>query len=47
MKAKLEKVMNEAQFLMKRNRNIKNNWKAGVVGVEQPGDDAESEMYKT
>jgi len=43
--AEMREKRGQACSIMKRNRTLKNAWAAGIVGVEQPGDDPSSELY--
>lgn len=43
---KFNQVRQEVGRIQKRNRFIKSNWQNGIVGVEQPGDDSESQLYQ-
>jgi hypothetical protein len=45
LKARLANIRGEASNIMKRNRTIRNNWTTNIVGVEQIGDDAHSELF--
>lgn len=48
IKNKLQEVRSETCSLMRRNRTIQNNWKAGIVGVEQFTDAGEdSSLYQS